>query len=151
MSDFKLLPVPESLVDNVELLFHQAHAEMVMPAKATVKQAMASMRQGYANKTLGIYVDHVVNPKHCLVLAHVPGVLMEGKMVVVLLIYSTPEERGRKDILDAMHLTIDNYARLNGAETIIGSSWIYRGSRGIDAMWKSRGYEPQETIYHKSL
>ena len=151
MSDFKLYPVPESLLDNIEPLFTTAHSEMVMQPKATVKQAMASVKNGYANRTLGVYVDSVTNPKHCLVLAHVPGVLIEGVMVVVMLIYSTPEERGRKDILDAMHLTIDSYARLHGAETIIGSSWKFRGSRGIDAMWKSRGYEEQEVTYVKLL
>jgi hypothetical protein len=68
-----------------------------------------------------------------------------------MLIYSVPEERGNQEALDAMHLTIDTYAAIHGAEAIMGSSWKFRGSRSIDNMWLGRGYEVQEATYVKLL
>lgn len=147
----KLFPLPHTQLENVRPIFTKAHVELTMQPKATIQQAMFSVERGYENRTVAIYVDNIDAPKHCLALALVPGFLVEGFMVVVLLIYSVPEERGNKEALDAMHLTLENYAKIHGAETIIGSSWKYKGSRGIDAMWKSRGYEQQEVTYVKLL
>lgn len=147
----RLYPLPHSKLANARPIFAQAHSELTMQPKATLDQAMSSVEKGYENRTVAVYVDDIEKPKHCLALALVPGFLVEGLMVVVLLIYSTPEERGNKEALDALHFTLENYARIHGAETIIGSSWKYKGSRGIDAMWKSRGYEEQEVTYVKLL
>lgn len=147
----RLYPLPHSKLENARAIFTKAHGELKTQPKATIEQAMASVAKGYENRTVAVYVDDIENPKHCLAVALVPGFLVEGLMVVCLLIYSVPEERGKTEPLDALHLTLENYARIHGAETILGSSWIYRGSRGIDAMWKDRGFEPQETTYVKLL
>jgi hypothetical protein len=147
----KIYPLPQAKLPNIQKLLEKADSELVSQKGTTVEHVMASVERGYGNRTVGVYVDDVDNPLHCLVLALVPGFYVEGLMVVVLLIYSMPEERGNKEALDALHLTIENYAKIHGAETILGSSWIYRGSRGIDAMWKARGYEAQEIAYVKLL
>jgi hypothetical protein len=147
----RLYPVAHSQIDKVKPLFAQAHSEMITQPRNTLEQALRSLEQGYENRTVAVYVDNLDSPKHCVALALVPGFMVEGLMVVVLLIYSIPEERGLKEVLDSQHMTIDNYAKIHGASTIIGSSWEYKGSRGIAAMWKSRGYEKQEVTYVKLL
>jgi hypothetical protein len=146
-----LIPVPHSQIDKVKPLFAQAHSEMVTQPRNTLEQALRSLEKGYENRTVAVYVDNLENPKHCVALALVPGFMVEGLMVVVLLIYSIPEERGQKEVLNAQHTIIDNYAKIHGASTVIGSSWEYRGSRGIASMWKSYGYEKQEVTYVKLL
>jgi len=147
----KLEPLPLNQLAKVEQVFIKAHAEHTLQHKATVEQAMRSMAVGYERRNTSIYMDDFDSPKHCLVLCHVPGVLVEGLMVIVMLIYTVPEERGNKESLNLLHQTIENYARIHGAETIIGSSWEYKGSRGIGPMWEAQGYEKQEITYVKLL
>lgn len=147
----KFYPLPQSKLSNIQKILATADAELVSQRGTSVEHVMSSVEKGYNNRTVGVYVDDLEDPKHCLILALVPGFYVEGLMVVVLLIYSVPEERGNKEALDTMHLTIENYAKIHGAETILGSSWVYKGSRGIDSMWQSRGYEKQEVAYVKLL
>jgi hypothetical protein len=150
MSNFKLYPVPQSKLYIVKDLLTKAKDELKND-RADVDESLAAVENGYTNKRMGVYVDDLVSPKHCLILALMPGLATKGMLVTVLLIYSVPEERGRADIIDAMMFTIDNYATLNGATDILGSSWKYKGARGIDSLWLSRGYEIQETVYVKTL
>lgn len=147
----KFYPVPESKLDKVFPLIDKAYSELEMPPRASLEHAKRSVTAGYSNKMIAAYVDNLNAPKHLLVLSTAPGILFEGLITFVHLIYSIPEERGHEDVLSAMHLTIENYARFKRAGTIIGSSWVYGNSRPIDSMWKSRGYSRQENVYSKAL
>jgi hypothetical protein len=148
---FRFYPVPESKIDNVIPLLTEAHGEMDLPKRATLEQARRSLLVGYSNKVLAAYVDDINAPKHLIILSITPGVMFEGLIAFVHLVYSVPEERGKREVLDAMHTTIDNYARFHNAGSIIGSSWVYGNSRPIDLMWTSRGYVCQENVYYKEI
>jgi hypothetical protein len=148
---FRLYPVPETKLSCVTALIEQAHSEMDMPALATLDQAKRSLEAGYANKTLAAYVDNLQAPKHLLILSAFPGLLIEGLVVIVHLIYSSPDARGDAEALKVLHSTVENFARFKGAGSIIGSSCIYGNSRPIDPMWKSQGYKQWETVYIKEL
>ena len=99
---FRLYPLPESKLDNIRPLFDKMDAEMVTPKLANVDHVMRSVRAGYDSRTLSVFVDDVQEPKHGVMLTTVPSIWMEGLSVAVLWIYSTPEERGDKEKLDAM-------------------------------------------------
>jgi hypothetical protein len=148
---FRLYPVPETKISCVVPLIEQAHAEMDMPALATLEQAKRSLEAGYTNKTLAAYVDNLQEPKHLLILSAFPGLLIEGLVTIVHLIYSVPEARGDADIIKTFHSTVENFARFKGAGSIIGSSCVYGTSRPIDPMWKAQGYKQWETVYIKEL
>jgi len=148
---FRLYPLPESKLDNIRPLFDEAHSEMEAPKLANVDQVMRSVHAGYEGRTLALYVDDINSPKHGVMLTTVPSILMEGLSVIVLWIYSTPEERGNKEKLDVMHTLIDTFAQVNMAGSVIGSSWVYGGSRGIDKMWEAYGYQRQENTYIKEF
>jgi hypothetical protein len=148
---FRFYPVPESKIEAVIPLLTRAYGEMELPARATLEQAKRSLAVGYTNKVIAAYVDDLTSPKHLVILSVAPGVLFEGLIAFVHLVYSVPEARGDADVLNAMHKTIENYAVFHSAGTIIGSSWIYGKSRPIDRMWLSRGYSRQENVYSKTL
>jgi len=148
---FRFYPVPESKIDGVLSLIARAHSEMDLPKLATLDQARKSLLIGYANKMIAAYVDDVNAPKHLVIVSNTPGVMFEGLIAFVHLIYSVPEERGKREVVDAMHLTIENYAKFHKAGSIIGSSWVYGKSKPIDVLWTSRGYVCQENVYYKEI
>lgn len=150
MSDFKLYPLPQSKLHIIRDLLVTAREEL-HGEHSDVDEFLSAVKHGYSNKRMGVYVDDLVSPKHVLVLALMPGIVIKGMLVTVLLIYSRPEFRGRKEVTSAMMLTIDNYAAFNGATAILGSAWKYKSSNGIDSLWLSNGYEIQETVYVKTL
>lgn len=102
-------------------------------------------------RNLGVYVDNADNAQHCLIISHFPGLATQAITAHILLIYSVPEARGNTQAVDVMVATAENYARLHGAETLSGASWVYRGAKDIDALWQHYGFEPQERIFIKHL
>jgi len=148
---FRLYPLTESKIDNISEIVRSAHAELKLGSRATVKSSLDSVKAGYASRSMAVYVDSVEQPKHCLVLATMPGIATDGLLVAVILIYSLPEHRADPSVTKAMMETIENYSKLNGASCILGSSWKFGGTKGIDALWKANGYVPQETVYVKLL
>jgi hypothetical protein len=67
----------------------------------------------------------------------------------VRFIFSTASARGDADAQAAFVRQIDNYAEIFGCDAILSSSWVYQGSRRIDAFWVGQGYERQEIVYVK--
>ena len=146
-----LKPLPFSLLHKANAIIGKAYSELTMPPQYTLERGLETLREGYAYKTVAVYLDDFQDPKHCLSLMLLPqGTLFAGPLVVCMLIYSTPEERTPEN-LDQLHLTLDSYAKIHKAGAISGSSWEYKDSRGIAPMWKARGYEKQETTYVKFL
>ena len=151
MSDFRLYPVPETKLDVLRGIFKQRIAEAKLTERSTVESCMESLKKGYELRYMAAYVDDVEDPQCCLIMAHFPGMATLGLMAHIALIYVCPKQRGKLEILNTLLSTAENYAKLNGAVYVAGTSWIYRGCKGTDEMWKSHGYEAQETIYVKPL
>lgn len=122
-----------------------------MEERITFANVIEFLTQGYDNRTVGAYVDSVEKPNACLIITHFSSVLTGAVSAFIHLVYVTPELRGTPAPLKALLDSAEAYARANGASFLVGSSWIYRGGRGSDALWKRNGFEPQETSYVKHL
>ncbi len=150
MSDFRLYPVPQSQLGVLAKLLESARKEMKMEKRSDVGYTLARVEDGYSTRSMAAYVDSLESPKHCLILATWPGIVTSGMVAVVVLIYSLPQERS-PETAKVMMQTVENFARLNGANSILGSSWLYGCDKPIDSLWKSNGYVEQETTYVKLL
>jgi hypothetical protein len=146
-----LKPVPESRLDVIRPLLQSSIEESGLAELSDVNDLMAKIQRGYGNRCMGVYVDDLEKPQHLLILAHMPGLATKALAAFILRIYTLPEARGDTAAFDVMLATAENYARLHGAESLMGSSWIFRGARDISALWKHYGFEPQENTFVKYL
>jgi hypothetical protein len=151
MSDFRLYPVPQGKLGCLEKLLETARKEMKVEKRSDVSYILARVEDGYSSRSMAAYVDSLESPSHCLILATWPGIITKGVIATVVLIYSLPEVRGNKEVLKTLMSTIENYARLSGADTILGSAWKYGCESPIDSLWKKYKYVEQETTYVKLL
>lgn len=146
-----LKPLRKEQFDCLRLLLQTRLEESNLTERTSVDFILSKLETLYGMHSAGAYVDDFDSPKHCLLMTHFPSSLVPGVVAYVSLIYSMPEARGDAKAVDVLFETAENYARLNGAIAVSGSSWIFRGSKGTDALWKSRKYEAQETVYLKTL
>jgi hypothetical protein len=112
--------------------------------------AISKLESAYDMRAAGVYVDDEKSPKHCLIMSHFPGGMFEGVVAYINLIYTVPEERGDGASMKTMLRTAENYARLNGARFLQGSSWM-RGGKSTDSMWLEDGYILQEKTFIKPI
>lgn len=131
-------------------IFKQRIIESNLQDRTTIEDLFRNLSLGYDSRTMGAYVDDVEKPNHCLIMSHFPGVVVNGIMAYISLIYSTPEHRSTENAAVLLR-TAENYARLNGASMLLGSSWVYRGSQDTGLFWVHNGFEVQETAYIKHL
>lgn len=141
-------PAPQSELFKLRGLFNQIIKEM--NGRLTADEAVVKFDRAMTAKYLQIFTDNIEDPKHCLIVSHMPGMVDSGFICAVIMMYSSPQHRNQTS-LDEMHNLVDNYAREHSCEAILGSAWKYKGARGIDSMWLSKGYELQETTYVKIL
>lgn len=146
-----LKPLRKDQFDCLRSILKIRLEESNLSTLTTVDFILRKLETLYGMHSAGAYVDDFDSPKHCLLMTHFPSSLVPGVVAYISLIYSIPEERGDTKAVDVLFETAENYARLNGAIAVSGSSWIFRGSKGTDALWKSRKYEAQETVYLKTL
>jgi GNAT superfamily N-acetyltransferase len=132
-------------------IFAKRIEESNLQERSSVDYALRSLERGYAGRYMGAYVDDFEKPTCCLIMSHFPGMSTSGVVAFINLIYIDPEHRGRSETAKVLMQTAENYARLNSANVLIGTSWLYRGSKGSDSFWQSRGFEVQETQYVKHL
>lgn len=150
MSDFRLYPVPQNKLSCIERLLNAATKEMGMSNHTNVPYSLARLEDGYDTRSAAAYVDNLEDPKHCIVITYVPGMIRNGVVAFFRLIYSLPDVRSPK-IQKILIETGENFARLNGAVSISGSSWKLTSKRDIGPIWKTEGYTEQEVIYTKQL
>lgn len=147
----KLLPLPEDKFDCLLPALQARVAEANLQQRTSAETILKTLRATYATRCAGAYVDSFENPRHVLIMTHFPGADVLGLQAFISFLYVAPEVRGNKDNLDDMFAAAANYAKLNGADILMGSSWIYRGAKASDLLWRSAGFEPQETVYVKHL
>jgi len=126
-------------------------AESKLETRSTLSDAIKTLERGYDGRFMGAYVDDFDDPKHCLIMAHFPGMATKDVLANICLIYSAPEERGNPENTTVLLQTAENYARMNSATSVVGTSWIYRGCKDSGPFWKANGFEVQETAYVKFL
>lgn len=122
-----------------------------MSDRTYVGNLFTKLERGYTNRSMAAFVDDLENPRAALIMSLFEGLVTDDNYANIILIYVTPELRGDKNYGDALMKTAEAFARKAGANFLLGTSWLYKGSKGIDWFWKKRGFEPQETIYIKQL
>jgi hypothetical protein len=151
MSNFRLYPVPESKLDNLKPILKKVAEDFDASRFKSPDVILQFLNAGYVNRSIDVYVDDVENPNHLLILAKVPSLWYNDMGVTVLLIFTVPEKRGDINILQTMLRTAESYAVIHGADYISGSSWVYRGHKGTDVIWKANDYTLAETVFTKHL
>lgn len=151
MSEFKLYPVPESK-RHIALPLAQMHmSEINRPKIFSMDCVRQLLEDAYANRSGGVYVDDLENPKHLLGMVAYKPLISNQILAEIVTVYSPPEQRGDSNIMKVMIQTAENFAKMHGAVAVLGASWKYEGSRGIDAIWKRLGYTETQTTYIKEL
>lgn len=146
-----LVPVPQSkLINLAEIIRHRVE-ESHLEKRTTVGDLLAKLERGYNNRTMAAFVDDVDNPKACLIMSVFLGLVSDDCYANIILLYLVPELRGKKEYGDVLIKTAEGYAKMHSATRLMGTSWVYKQSKGIDWFWKNHGFEPQETIYVKEV
>lgn len=146
-----LKPLRKDQFDCLRSILQARLEESNLTTRTSVDFILTNLEATYGLHRAGAYVDDFDAPKHCLIISHFPSALTHGTVAYINLIYSLPSARGNPEDVKVLFDTAENYARLNGAIAVSGSSWIFRGAKGTDTLWKSQKYEVQETVYLKTL
>jgi hypothetical protein len=125
--------------------------EANLTERSNVDHCISNLEKGYEGKFMGAYVDKVEDPEVVLIMSHFPGVATLNLVACINLIYVVPSKRGDTSTLAVLLRTAENYARMNGADSVLGTSWVYRGAEDTSKVWLGNGYEPQEKIFIKHL
>ena len=144
-------PLPQTKISVLRPVLETAIKELGIEDRTTVDFLINRIGMGYTARSINAYVDDVEEPKHVLVLEHSHGGVTDEKMVEVRFIYSEESERGDAEAVKAFDEQITTFCEFFNPDVILGSSWVYRGARRIDALWTSLGFEKQEIVYIKRL
>lgn len=146
-------PVPQNkLHELLGPIFASRIEETGMADRTSKEYLLTVASEGYVNRTAAAYVDDLEDPKSCLVVGIGKNLLMPAKLCFAYLFWIDPEERGKHpDKVADMINTMERWADLMECEEVSVASWVFRGSEGIDAFWKQKGFEKQEVVYMKNL
>lgn len=148
---FRLYPLPQSKIPILRDIVKSRIEESNLTDRSNVDDCLVKLDRAYDGRVGAAYVDDVQSPKCCLIMTHFPGVVTTEILAHISLVYVAPEQRGNLRVVNTILTTAENYAKFHQADTLIGSSWLYRDSKSTDELWKRHGFEIQETIYVKHL
>jgi GNAT superfamily N-acetyltransferase len=146
-------PIPQDRLKEIltplaELFRNEAN----MDERAIVEYAVGYVNDGYESRTVAAFVDNLDKPQSCLVLKTGRSWMHPATACIILTVWVHPDARGNSTALRTdMMKTAEAFARLNGCESIYGSSWVYLGHEDISALWSSQGFDLQEKLFVKSL
>lgn len=143
--------LPQEKISILRKIFEDRVNESNIEHRTSVEGLLLKLERGYTNLTMAAYVDDIENPKCCLVMSLFLGLVTDDHYANIALIYLTPELRGSVSYGKLLLETAEAYAKYHQAQTLMGTSWLYKGSKGIDWFWKKNGFQPQENIYVKHL
>lgn len=150
-----MIPVPLTKLNEVILpIFEQRIVETSMQDQADARYTMERYAMLYGGQTAAAYVDSLESPKCCLALFQSRRMFHPAPMCAVLLLWVHPDHRNTSEsvrMVAEMYKTIDAYAKINHCTHITGSSWVYLGSEGMDALWNRHGYDLQEKVFIKEV
>ena len=146
-----LKPLKKNQLACLRTVLQKRIKESNLQVRSTVDLCLFNIERGYDGKYAGAYVDDAENPEVVLIMTHFPGTATFNMMAFINLIYVNPEKRGDPETLKVLLRTAENYAKMNGADCLVGTSWIYRGAEDTSKMWTTAGFEPQEKIFIKHL
>lgn len=146
-----LKPLLPPQFDCLKPLLAEGLEESGLVGMSSPDYIIKKLTELYNIRSAGAYADSVESPKHCLIMTHFPSLLTDEVVATIHRIYTRKAFRGNPEDVDVLYSTAENYARLNGATTLVGSSWLFNGSKRTDALWTSKGYKLQSVNYVKIL
>jgi hypothetical protein len=144
-----LKPIPQTRL-SILLPVFQARIVEAGLQEVTPEHLLDKLRVGYENRFAGAYADDFDNPKHVLIMTHLPSTLGEKTIGFINLIWTHPSERGTIDT-EIFFRTAEQYARFHGAVALCGSAWKLGSAKDTDALWLSKGFQQQEVVYFRNL
>jgi hypothetical protein len=147
----KLYPLLPEQFDCLIPLLAERLEECKLSTLSSPEYILGKLKDFYSIRSAGAYVDDTNDPKHCLIMLHFPGVAVDRMLATISLIYTRIGHRGDPANVDVLFTTAENYARLNGADLLNGSSWLFDGSKRTDALWEKRGFTVESINYVKKL
>lgn len=121
--------------------------EANLTESSDILRTIEFIQGGYDCRFMGAYVDSIEDPKIALVLTHYPDIFSYTTTCSIALIYVAPELRGKPNNFSELIRISKNYARLNNAKRLIGSSWVFRNAPSISKLFEKEGFEIQEVTY----
>jgi GNAT superfamily N-acetyltransferase len=103
-----------------------------------------------AQGNVGIWVDDLENPGSLLIVTSGKFGVLNETFAFVNTIYADKQYRNRR-VLKEMIDTALLWSRSKNCETLQVSSWVYQGCDDTSSVWKSFGFDIQETIYVKTI
>lgn len=146
-----LKPLLPEQFDCLKPLLAERLKECKLSKLSSPEYIIQKLNDFYAIRSAGVYVDDVKDPKHCLIMTHFSGVAVDRLLATISLIYTRIGHRGNQANVDTLYATAENYARLNGADILTGSSWLFDGSKRTDALWEKHGFAVESINYVKTL
>lgn len=146
-----MIPLPQSKVQKIKPLVEAFIRESKCEDRTTAAHCLERLAQGYLTKTMDAYVDNVEDPRRVVVFGRYPSMPFKEDLIVINFIYAVEEDRLKPETMAAFKEILEKYPQVHSADAMLASSWVYKGSRGIDAFWRHLGFERQEIIYVKRL
>jgi hypothetical protein len=143
----KILPVPQSRIGNLREIFEDRVIESNLTERSDVNELLLKLERGYDNRSTAAFVDNLEKPQCCLIMSMFIGTCTEDQYANIILLYVAPTLRGKLNYVNALMKTAKAYATTNGATSLVGTSWLYRGSKSTELFWKKHGFEDQEKIF----
>ena len=145
----KLITLRKEDIPCLRNILSRRAIESNLAEQPTVEKYMEFLMLGYDQQVIGAYADDLVDPKICLLMVSVVNPASDTKAAHILLIYVDPLIRGNPSVFSDLVTYAENYTKLVGATHLVSSSWTFRGSRSISALWEKFGFEEQEIKYIK--
>lgn len=146
-----LHPIPQSKIGILQKIITDRIIESHLEHRSSVGEVMVKLERGYNERRMGAYVDDLNNPQCALIMSLFHGSATEDRYANIALAYVVPELRGKAEYGNALIETAEAYAKHHKANSLLGTSWLYKDSKDTGWFWKAKGFEPQETIYVKHL
>jgi hypothetical protein len=146
-----MTPLPQSKLRNIAPLIEAFIRESSCSDRTSVEHCLERLAQGYLCQNMDAYVDDPDAPRKVIIFGRYPGLAVKEELICINFVYAVEEDRLKPETVAAFREVIEKYAEAHPRDSILASSWVYRGSRGIDAFWRHLGFEKQEVIYVKRL
>jgi len=136
----------EDLNDLKDIIQENIH-RCGVGSRTSVEYIIATLQLGMMNENVAFWTDDKEEPTMLLVMSGFKNIILNETTAIINSIFVRDEED--PDLVSKVNLMIDTaeaYARQKSCDAIMGASWVYKGGKNIQSLWKDKGYEPQE--YH---
>lgn len=152
MSDFRMVPLPFSKLENLIPLLHERFEELAEKHRLVSKDKLHdSLKEGYATGAMDCYVNDVENPTHMLVVMRVMEFWDNPPTLYVQAVYISRKCRGDKEALKSIVDAIETYAKFYGIRVIVTGAHCNDEGEPISLVWEKSGFKRAQITYTKTI